>query len=239
MRIAGGARAWWSRGGWRMRSSRPDLQTGKAPQTSTESVDPYAAASSSGTATAWSAERSPVGVMVRRPAKWGPPPETPLPSTRAGSIPGGVPRIERRSGAAALTGALDTAEGLRRAPGAPERRTLASIEHVGHPGRDATNTSKGTPTGLETSTNLHCCPVCVNTKEQSGRQCSGGLGGLPRGDRPARQSSTDAVQRIAESDRGLLGVSARCGRCDHRSRGFKRNSLSAALSRISVSGTSS
>ena len=98
MRIAGGARAWWSRGGWRMRSSRPDLQTGKAPQTSTESVDPYAAA--------WSAERSPVGVMVRRPAKWGrfgPPPNAG--AVDQSGIPGGAARIERRSGAAALTGA--------------------------------------------------------------------------------------------------------------------------------------
>ena len=127
MRIAGGARAWWSRGGWRMRSSRPDLQTGKAPQTSTESVDPYAAASSSGTATAWSAERSPVGVMVRRPAKWGrfgPPPNAGAVDQSADLV--AQPRIEHRSGAAALTGwCLDTAEGLRRAPGLPERRALA------------------------------------------------------------------------------------------------------------------
>ena len=68
-----------------------------------------------------SAKPSPVGVMVRRPAKWGrfgPPPN-------AGAVDQSAdlaaqPRIEHRSGAEALTGALDTAEGLRRAPGAPE-----------------------------------------------------------------------------------------------------------------------
>ena len=76
MRIAGGARAWWSRGGWRMRSSRPDLQTGKAPQTSTESVDPYAAASSSGALLLPKASSHPL-------AGNGTPPETPVPSTRA------------------------------------------------------------------------------------------------------------------------------------------------------------
>ena len=127
-----------------MRSSRPDLQTGKAPQTSTESVDPYAAASSSGTATAWSAERSPVGVMVRRPAKWGPPPNAGAVDQSADLV--AQPRIERRSGAAALTGALDTAEGLRRAPGAPERR--ASVSPYPDPTCGLGPTGKGRPTDL-------------------------------------------------------------------------------------------
>ena len=80
-----------------MRSSRPDLQTGKAPQTSTESVDPYAAASSSGALLLPKASSHPL-------AGNGTPPETPLPVDQSG-IPGGVPRIERRNGAAALTGA--------------------------------------------------------------------------------------------------------------------------------------
>ena len=188
-----------------------------------------------------------------------------MPSTRARTWWRAPYRTQERRGGADWC--LDTAEGRRIAPGPPERRTLVCFGSRAelHPAVVAVTTGRPAlrsgcpkgrarvgprpppgsypqatrPTGLETSTNLHCCPVCVNTKEQSGRQCSGGLGGLPRGDRPARQSSTDAVQRIAESDRGLLGVSARCGRCDHRSRGFKRNSLSAALSRISVSGTSS
>ena len=50
-----------------------------------------------------SAKPSPVGVMVRRTPR-GPFPRRRCRSTRA-RIPGGAPRIERRSGAAALTGA--------------------------------------------------------------------------------------------------------------------------------------
>ena len=72
------------------------------------------------------------------------------------------PRIERRSGAAALTGALDTPESLRRSLlGCLSGEKLASIEHVGHPGRDAAKVirKQGMPTGLETSTNIHNYPV--------------------------------------------------------------------------------
>ena len=155
------------------------------------------------------------------------------------------PRIERRSGAAALIGVWNTPEGRPIAPGAPERRTLASIEHVGHPCRDAAKVirKQGMPTGLETSTNLHNYPVlriptyphlslCIPSCPPLSLPVDSCRPLLPFEDCPTRAWDQSA-------NCGLLGFQLRAAGALIGWSGFSSNSISAARWRASVSGTCS